>query len=104
MFFDAQIRTLNYSINGTIKGPEIFEVNDSFTFFNPKAGIIFNINEDVVWWSASVFGWIVGHSYIVYAPLFYGCTTVLFEGKPVGTPDAGVFWRVISEHLSLIHI
>ena len=59
---------------------------------------IYNINPDDVWWSASDIGWIVGHSYIVYAPLFYGCTTVLFEGKPVGTPDPGTFWRVISEH------
>jgi len=59
---------------------------------------IYNINQDDVWWSASDIGWIVGHSYIVYAPLFKGCTTVLFEGKPVGTPDAGVFWRVISEY------
>ena len=58
----------------------------------------YNINQDDVWWSASDIGWIVGHSYIVYAPLFKGCTTVLFEGKPVGTPDAGVFWRVISEY------
>ena len=59
---------------------------------------IYNIDPDDVWWSASDIGWIVGHSYIVYAPLFYGCTTVLFEGKPVGTPDAGTFWRIISEH------
>ena len=59
---------------------------------------IYNINQDDVWWSASDIGWIVGHSYIVYAPLFKGCTTLLFEGKPVGTPDAGVFWRVISEY------
>ena len=59
---------------------------------------IYNINPNDVWWSASDIGWIVGHSYIVYAPLFYGCTTVLFEGKPVGTPDAGTFWRIISEH------
>ena len=59
---------------------------------------IYNINENDVWWSASDIGWIVGHSYIVYAPLFHGCTTVLFEGKPVGTPDAGVFWRIISEY------
>ena len=59
---------------------------------------IYNVEQDDVWWSASDIGWIVGHSYIVYAPLFKGCTTVLFEGKPVGTPDAGVFWRVISEH------
>ena len=59
---------------------------------------VYDINKNDVWWSASDIGWIVGHSYIVYAPLFYGCTTVLFEGKPVGTPDPGTFWRVISEH------
>ena len=59
---------------------------------------IYNINPDDVWWSASDIGWIVGHSYIVYAPLFYGCTTVLFEGKPVGTPDAGAFWKSISDY------
>ena len=59
---------------------------------------IYNINQEDVWWSASDIGWIVGHSYIVYAPLFYGCTTILYEGKPVGTPDAGEFWRVVSEH------
>src|SRR6266536_3201564 len=51
-----------------------------------------------VYWAASDVGWVVGHSYIVYAPLLHGCTTVLYEGKPVGTPDAGAFWRLISEH------
>jgi propionyl-CoA synthetase len=51
-----------------------------------------------VYWAASDVGWVVGHSYIVYAPLLYGCTTVLYEGKPVGTPDAGAFWRVIAQH------
>ncbi|MEA1903980.1 MAG: propionyl-CoA synthetase [Actinomycetota bacterium] len=51
-----------------------------------------------VYWAASDVGWVVGHSYIVYAPLLTGCTTVLYEGKPVGTPDPGAFWRVISEH------
>ena len=51
-----------------------------------------------VFWAASDVGWVVGHSYIVYAPLLYGCTTIFYEGKPVGTPDAGAFWRVISEH------
>ncbi len=51
-----------------------------------------------VFWAASDIGWVVGHSYIVYAPLLTGCTTVLFEGKPVGTPDAGTFWRVVEEH------
>jgi propionyl-CoA synthetase len=59
---------------------------------------VYGIKQDDVWWSASDIGWIVGHSYIVYAPLFYGCTTILYEGKPVGTPDAGAFWRVVSEH------
>jgi propionyl-CoA synthetase len=51
-----------------------------------------------VFWAASDIGWVVGHSYIVYAPLMMGCTTVLYEGKPVGTPDASAFWRVVSEH------
>jgi len=51
-----------------------------------------------VYWAASDIGWVVGHSYIVYAPLLAGCTSVLYEGKPVGTPDAGAFWRVITEH------
>ncbi|WP_460450582.1 propionyl-CoA synthetase [Alsobacter sp. SYSU BS001988] len=51
-----------------------------------------------VFWAASDVGWVVGHSYIVYAPLLVGCTTVVYEGKPVGTPDAGAFWRMISEH------
>ena len=59
---------------------------------------IYGVQPREVFWAASDVGWIVGHSYIVYAPLFHGCTTVLYEGKPVGTPDAGAFWRVISEH------
>jgi propionyl-CoA synthetase len=59
---------------------------------------IYNVEPGDVFWAASDVGWVVGHSYIVYAPLFNGNTTVLFEGKPVGTPDPGVFWRVISEH------
>jgi len=59
---------------------------------------IYDVEPGDVYWAASDVGWVVGHSYIVYAPLIYGCTTVLFEGKPVGTPDAGTFWRVISEH------
>jgi len=59
---------------------------------------IYGVDAGDVYWAASDVGWVVGHSYIIYAPLFKGCTTILFEGKPVGTPDAGVFWRVISEH------
>ena len=59
---------------------------------------IFSCGAGDVYWAASDVGWVVGHSYIVYAPLFAGCTTVLFEGKPVGTPDASTFWRVIAEH------
>ncbi|HMB47533.1 MAG TPA: AMP-binding protein, partial [Afifellaceae bacterium] len=59
---------------------------------------IYGIEPGEVFWAASDVGWVVGHSYIVYAPLLHGCTTILFEGKPVGTPDAGTFWRVISEH------
>ena len=59
---------------------------------------VYDINPEDVWWSASDIGWIVGHSYIVYAPLFHGCTSIVFEGKPVGTPDPGTFWRIISEY------
>jgi propionyl-CoA synthetase len=59
---------------------------------------IFDIGAGDVWWAASDVGWVVGHSYIVYAPLLVGATTLLYEGKPVGTPDAGAFWRVASEH------
>ena len=59
---------------------------------------VYGVEPGEVFWSASDFGWAVGHSYIVYAPLLAGCTTVVHEGKPVGTPDAGEFWRVIQEH------
>ncbi|MDA9930744.1 AMP-binding protein, partial [Alphaproteobacteria bacterium] len=59
---------------------------------------IYDTRPGDVYWAASDIGWVVGHSYIVYAPLIAGCTTVLFEGKPVGTPDAGVFWRIIQDH------
>jgi propionyl-CoA synthetase len=59
---------------------------------------IYDVQPGDVWWSASDVGWVVGHSYIVYAPLIVGATTVLYEGKPVGTPDAGAFWRVVSDH------
>ncbi|MFC4272796.1 AMP-binding protein [Sneathiella chungangensis] len=59
---------------------------------------VYNINPGEVFWAASDVGWVVGHSYIVYAPLLHGCTTIMFEGKPVGTPDAGTFWRVIQDH------
>ncbi len=60
--------------------------------------MIYGLYEGDVFWTASDVGWVVGHSYIVYAPLLAGCTTVMYEGKPVGTPDAGAFWRVCAEH------
>ena len=59
---------------------------------------VYNVDPGDVFWAASDVGWVVGHSYICYAPLIHGNTTIVFEGKPVGTPDAGTFWRVISEH------
>ncbi len=59
---------------------------------------IYNVHAGDVYWAASDIGWIVGHSYIVYGPLFNGNTTVIYEGKPVGTPDPGAFWRVVEEH------
>ncbi len=60
--------------------------------------VIYDMKPGEVYWAASDVGWVVGHSYIVYAPLIHGCTTVLYEGKPIMTPDAGAFWRVISEY------
>ncbi|MBL4807733.1 MAG: propionyl-CoA synthetase [Rhodobacteraceae bacterium] len=59
---------------------------------------IYNVEPGDVFWAASDVGWVVGHSYICYGPLIYGATTIVFEGKPVGTPDAGTFWRVIEQH------
>jgi propionyl-CoA synthetase len=59
---------------------------------------VYDVEPGEVYWAASDVGWVVGHSYIVYAPLLHGCTTILYEGKPVGTPDAGAFWRVIEQH------
>ncbi len=64
-----------------------------WTMFN-----MYGVEPGEAFWTASDVGWVVGHSYIVYAPLLHGSTTILFEGKPIGTPDAGVFWRVIEEH------
>ncbi|HEV2557136.1 MAG TPA: propionyl-CoA synthetase [Microvirga sp.] len=63
---------------------------------------LYGVNPGEVYWCASDVGWVVGHSYIVYGPLLHGCTTVLYEGKPVGTPDAGAFWRVIAEHGAVV--
>jgi propionyl-CoA synthetase len=59
---------------------------------------VYGVEPGEVYWAASDVGWVVGHSYIVYGPLFHGCTTILYEGKPVGTPNPGAFWRVISQH------
>jgi len=59
---------------------------------------VYNVNPGDVYWAASDVGWVVGHSYIVYGPLLHGCTTIMFEGKPIKTPDPGTFWRVIDEH------
>ncbi len=59
---------------------------------------LYGVEPGEVWWSGSDVGWVVGHSYIVYAPLLHGCTSILYEGKPIGTPDAGAFWRVCADH------
>ena len=59
---------------------------------------LYGVKPGETFWTASDIGWVVGHSYIVYAPLLHGCASVLYEGKPIGTPDAGAFWRVIEEY------
>src|SRR5258708_7789695 len=59
---------------------------------------LYGVKPRAGWWGGSDIGWVVGHSYIVYGPLFHGATSIMYEGKPVGTPDAGAFWRLISEH------
>ncbi|MDA9510068.1 propionyl-CoA synthetase [Bradyrhizobium sp. CCBAU 11386] len=59
---------------------------------------LYGVKPGEVWWCGSDIGWVVGHSYIIYGPLLHGATSIMYEGKPVGTPDAGAFWRVISEH------
>ena len=59
---------------------------------------LYGVKPGEVWWCGSDIGWVVGHSYIIYAPLFHGATSIMYEGKPIGTPDAGAFWRVISDH------
>ena len=59
---------------------------------------LYGVKPGEVWWCGSDIGWVVGHSYIIYGPLFHGATSIMYEGKPIGTPDAGAFWRVIAEH------
>jgi propionyl-CoA synthetase len=59
---------------------------------------IYNVNAGDTFWAASDVGWVVGHSYIVYGPLLQGCASILFEGKPIKTPEAGTFWRVCADH------
>ena len=63
-----------------------------------RCACVYGVDAGDVYWAASDVGWVVGHSYIVYAPLLRGCTSVMYEGKPVGTPDAGAFWRVCAQH------
>ena len=82
---------------GTPKGIVRTNGGHAVALFNSMK-MTYDITENDVFWAASDVGWVVGHSYIVYAPLLIGCSTVLYEGKPVGTPDAGQFWRVISEY------
>src|SRR5258708_3119539 len=59
---------------------------------------LYGVRPGEVWWCGSDVGWVVGHSYIIYGPLFHGATSIMYEGNPIGTPDAGAFWRLISEH------
>lgn len=86
--------------SGTTGQPKgvIRDVGGHMVAVNWSMSAIYDMAPGDVFWAASDVGWVVGHSYIVYAPLLRGCTTLLFEGKPVGTPDPGTFWRIIEEH------
>ncbi|MBU1173764.1 MAG: propionyl-CoA synthetase [Alphaproteobacteria bacterium] len=86
--------------SGTTGSPKgvVRDTGGHMVALNWTMGAIYGVEPGEVYWAASDVGWVVGHSYIVYGPLLRGCTTILFEGKPVGTPDAGTFWRVIEEY------
>ncbi len=86
--------------SGTTGQPKgiVRDTGGSIVSLNWSMKNIYNVDPGEVFWAASDVGWVVGHSYIVYGPLTHGNTTIMFEGKPVGTPDPGVFWRVIEEH------
>lgn len=86
--------------SGTTGQPKgvVRDVGGHMVAVNWSMSAIYDMAPGDVFWAASDVGWVVGHSYIVYAPLLRGCTTLLFEGKPVGTPDPGTFWRIIEEH------
>jgi len=82
---------------GTPKGV-VKDVGGTVVSLKWTMSSIYNVKPGDVYWAASDIGWVVGHSYIIYGPLFMGCTSVMYEGKPVGTPDAGAFWRVIEQN------
>ncbi len=86
--------------SGTTGAPKgvVKDIGGSVVSLKWTMSSIYNVQPGDVYWAASDIGWVVGHSYIIYGPLFQGCTTVMYEGKPVGTPDAGAFWRVIEQN------
>ena len=86
--------------SGTTGAPKgvVRDTGGCITALKWSMSAVYNVQPGDVYWAASDIGWVVGHSYIVYGPLFHGCTTIVYEGKPVGTPDAGAFWRVIQDH------
>lgn len=86
--------------SGTTGSPKgvVKDIGGSVVSLKWTMSSIYNVQPGDVYWAASDIGWVVGHSYIIYGPLFHGCTTVMYEGKPVGTPDAGAFWRVIEQN------
>ncbi len=86
--------------SGTTGKPKgiVRDIGGHLTMLKWTMSNLYGIEKGDVFWAASDFGWVVGHSYIVYAPLLAGCTSIIFEGKPIRTPDAGVFWRVIQQH------
>ena len=94
------VSSFTQDTSGTTGQPKgiVRDTGGTVVILNFAMDVILGVHPKDVWFAASDIGWVVGHSFIVYGPLIRGAATIMFEGKPVGTPDAGVFWRVLEEY------